>query len=68
MTVASQLKQTLASLQSTQATLKIYAQQSQAEAAKTTFTTADQITGDIINELEERLKILEFEEPQYKGV
>lgn len=68
MTVASQVKQTLASLKNAQATLKIYAVQSQNPEAKYAFDEADQITGAIIRGVEDRLKTLEFEEPQYQGL
>jgi hypothetical protein len=68
MTVASQVKQSLATLKSVHASLKVYAEQSQDQEAKSAFHEADRTTGDIINDLEERLKVLEFEEPQYKGL
>jgi hypothetical protein len=68
MTVASQVKQTLASLKNAQATLKIYAIQSQNPEAKCVFDEAGQITGAIICGVEDRLKTLEFEEPQYRGL
>lgn len=68
MTVASQVKQTLASLKSVQATLRTYAAQSQSKEARLVFTDALTATGEIGNEIEERLRILEFQEPQYKGV
>jgi hypothetical protein len=67
MTVGSQVKQTLASLKSAQATLKVYSIQSQNEKAKSVFNNAVLTTGEIINGIEERIKVLEFEEPQYKG-
>ncbi|MGD8399448.1 MAG: DUF1657 domain-containing protein [Bacillota bacterium] len=68
MTVASQVKQTLATLKNAQATLRIYAIQSQKPEAQSVFNEADQITGEIIAAVEERLKTLEFEEPQYRGL
>jgi hypothetical protein len=67
MTVGSQLKQTLASLKSAHATLKIYSIQSRSEEAKPVFKDAVITTAKIIRGMEERLKVLEFEEPQYKG-
>lgn len=67
MTVASQVKQTLASLKN-QATLRIYAIQSQPQEAKSIFEEAHRTAGDIITDIEQRLKTLEFEEPQYKGL
>jgi hypothetical protein len=68
MTVASQVKQTLAGLKSAQATLRIYAIQSQSKEAKSIFTEALTATGEISNEIEERLRTLEFQEPEYKGL
>lgn len=68
MTVASQVKQTQASLKSAEATLRIYATQSQAEDAKAVFLEATDVIGEISKEIEERIKILEFQEPQYKGL
>lgn len=67
MTVASQVKQTIAGLKNAQATLRIYATQSQNQEAKSIFEEAYRSSGEVINDVEERLKILEFEEPQYKG-
>lgn len=67
MTVSSQVKQTLASLKSAQATLKVYSIQSQNEEVKSVLREAVTTTGEIIGGIEERLKVLEFEEPQYKG-
>jgi bacterioferritin (cytochrome b1) len=68
MTVASQVKQSLATIKSVHASLKIYAEQSQNQEAGPVFNDAVQTTGEIIDDLEERLRILEFEEPQYKGL
>ncbi|TCL67340.1 uncharacterized protein DUF1657 [Hydrogenispora ethanolica] len=68
MTVASQVKQTLASLKNAQATLQLYAIQSQDPGAQSVFDEASRITGEIRLEVAERLKTLEFEEPQYKGL
>ena len=67
MTVGSQVKQTLASLKSAHATLKVYSIQSQSEAAKSVFIDAAATISEIIGGMEERLKVIEFEEPQYKG-
>jgi hypothetical protein len=67
MTVSSQVKQTLASLKNTQSTLRFYSIQSQNKEAKLAYDEALEVTKDIIKDLENRLKTLEFEEPQYKG-
>jgi mannose/fructose-specific phosphotransferase system component IIA len=67
MTIASQLKQTVASLKGVQETLKTFAthypeQQSQAVLEN----NIDKIKKVIAN-IENRVEVLEFEEPQYKG-
>ncbi|MBB6215912.1 hypothetical protein HNQ80_002003 [Anaerosolibacter carboniphilus] len=67
MTVGSQVKQTLASLKGAQGTLRLYAVQSQNSEAITAYQEAIFVTGSIIRDLEDRVKLLEFEEPQYKG-
>jgi hypothetical protein len=67
MTVGSQIKQTLATLESAHATLQIYSIQSQNEETKTIFKEASETTEEIMKEVQGRLKILEFEEPQYRG-
>tara|TARA_B100000965_G_scaffold253141_1_gene213003 strand:- start:1245 stop:1451 length:207 start_codon:yes stop_codon:yes gene_type:complete len=67
MTIGSKVKQTLASLKGAQGTLRIYSLQTQDEDVKATYKEALETTSKIINDLEERIKTLEFEEPQYKG-
>ncbi|GAX89175.1 DUF1657 domain-containing protein [Effusibacillus lacus] len=67
MTVASQVKQTLASLKSAQANLETFALNTQNKNAKQTYTQAAQSTQSIINTLEKRVNEIEKEEPQYKG-
>ncbi|MBA1334548.1 MAG: hypothetical protein HPY66_2397 [Firmicutes bacterium] len=67
MTVGSQVKQTLSSLKSAQATMKIYAVQTRNKETADAFDKAAAITGEIIKDLEERLQTLELQEPQYKG-
>jgi hypothetical protein len=67
MTVGSQVKQTIASLKNAQATLKIYSIQSQNEETKRVLNEAVSTTAEIINGMEDRLKVLELEEPQYKS-
>lgn len=67
MTVSSQVKQTLASLNGAKGILRVYTTQVQDLKTKEVYQEAlkelEQITGD----LEKRLQTLEFEEPQYKG-
>lgn len=67
MTVASQVKQTLASLKGVQGTLRIYTAQTQDEETRTVFNEALEETNGVINDLEKRMQVLEFQEPQYKG-
>lgn len=67
MTVASQVKQTLASLKGVQGTLRIYSTQTQDDETKSVFSEALEVTEDIVNDLEKRVQVLEFQEPQYKG-
>lgn len=67
MTIDFKVKQTIASLKGAQGTLRLYSLQTQDKNAKSTYKEALEVTGQIIKDLEERLKILEFEEPQYKG-
>ena len=67
MTVASQVKKTLATLKGNQGTLRLYMLQTRDENAKLVYTDALEVTGKIINDLEERMQTLEYQEPQYKG-
>lgn len=67
MTTGSQLKQTLAGLKGAQAALKIYTAHTQEEEIKNVFDEALEVTGGIISDLENRLKKVEFEEPEFKG-
>ncbi|MCX7922595.1 MAG: DUF1657 domain-containing protein [Clostridia bacterium] len=67
MTVASQVKQTLAGLKGVQGTLRIYSTQTQDDETKIVFNEALEVTREIINDLEKRVQVLEFQEPQYKG-
>lgn len=67
MTVSSRVKETLAGLKGIQGTLRIYAAKSAEAEAKTAFTEAVETTAGVIDDLEARLKLIELEEPQYKG-
>jgi len=67
MTVASQVKQTIASLKGTRGTLRVYITQTRDDETRSVFTDALNETNTIIEDLEKRLQVLEFEEPQYKG-
>jgi len=67
MTVASQLKQTLANLKGAESTLLLYSLQSQEEDEKTVYKEAQEAANKVVKDLEDRIKFLEYEEPQYKG-
>ncbi|AQS58892.1 DUF1657 domain-containing protein [Desulforamulus ferrireducens] len=67
MTVASQVKQTLAGLKSAQSSLELFALQTQNQQAKELFSQAAQQTQSIIDSLEPRIQQIEKEEPQYRG-
>lgn len=67
MTVAAQVKQTVAGLKSAQASLEVFALSTQNQQAKQLFTQNAQQTQTIIDSLEQRIQQLEQEEPQYKG-
>ncbi|AIF51652.1 DUF1657 domain-containing protein [Pelosinus sp. UFO1] len=67
MTVASQIKKTLATLKGNQGTLRLYALQTRDEESKLVYNETLKATEQIINDLEERMKVLEYQEPQYKG-
>ncbi|MGE5545128.1 MAG: DUF1657 domain-containing protein [Bacillota bacterium] len=67
MTVSSQIKQTLSSLKSAQASLESFALQTQNQQAKQLFTNAAQQTKSIVDSLEPRIREIENQEPQYKG-
>ncbi|MEW5954141.1 MAG: DUF1657 domain-containing protein [Bacillota bacterium] len=66
MTVATQVKQTLASLKSAQASLETFAMQTQNQQAKQLYTQAARQTKSIVDSLEPRVSQIEQEEPQYK--
>ncbi len=68
MTVASQVKQTLSSLKGARGTLNIYSVQTKDDETQSVYRKSLEIADNIINDLEERLKTIEFEEPQYKGL
>ncbi|WP_129597870.1 DUF1657 domain-containing protein [Anaerophilus nitritogenes] len=67
MTVGAKVKQTLATLKSAQSTLQTYSIQSEDEKFKNICQQALDITHNAIDDLEERIKKIEFEEPEYKG-
>ncbi|HBV97104.1 MAG: hypothetical protein JL50_21450 [Peptococcaceae bacterium BICA1-7] len=67
MTVSAQVKQTLASLKGVRATLETFAQIEQNNEAREAFSSGAREIGLVIGDLEKRVGLLEFQEPQYKG-
>lgn len=67
MTVASQIKQTLAALKGAQATLQTYAEHHPDQNIKAEFQSCENRLENMIQGLETRIQQIEFEEPQYKG-
>ncbi|MZQ81970.1 DUF1657 domain-containing protein [Paenibacillus sp. 5J-6] len=67
MTVAAQVKTTLASLKSAQASLETFALSTENQEAKQLYETAAMAAQDIVNQVSSRVQQLENEEPQYKG-
>ncbi|WP_066638936.1 DUF1657 domain-containing protein [Desulfolucanica intricata] len=67
MTVSSQVKQTLASLKGARATLEILSTIEKNTEVKDVYKRSTQRVERVISNFEDRLKVLEFEEPQYKG-
>lgn len=67
MTVGAKVKQTLATLKGVESTLRVYSLQSRNEDEKEVYRSALNTTKEVIKDLENRLKVLEYEEPQYKG-
>jgi len=67
MTISAQVKQTLASLKGVQATLETFASFEENLKAKTILSRNTQRINHVIRDMEKRLSVLEFEEPQYKG-
>lgn len=67
MTVASQVKKTLATLKGSEGILRMYSAQTRDEESREAFNDAIGTTQKVINDIEKRVQKLEFEEPQYKG-
>jgi len=67
MTVGSKVKQTLANLKGIESTLRIYSVQSSNAEETKVYKEALQTAQAVISDIENRVKTLEFEEPQYKG-
>ncbi len=67
MTVSSQTKQTLASLKGVQATLETFALHEEDPDSKELYRKNSLRLKQVVDSLEERIAVLELEEPQYKG-
>lgn len=67
MTVSTQVKQTLASLKGTRATLEAFASIEENREAKFTLSRNAQRISEVVRDMEKRVGVLEYEEPQYKG-
>lgn len=67
MTVSQQVKTTVASLKSAQASLETFALSTQNKQAKQMYTQAAQSTQTVVDTLEQRVTQIEQEEPSYKG-
>ena len=67
MTAKSKVKQTLATLKGAESTLQMYSLQEQNKESKDIYTEAAKEVNQIKLDLEKRIGVMEFEEPQYKG-
>lgn len=67
MTVGSKVKQTLSNLKGIESTLRLYSTQSDNKKESNAYLEALKTTETVIKDVEDRLKIIEFQEPQYKG-
>ncbi|MFE8702024.1 DUF1657 domain-containing protein [Cytobacillus sp. FJAT-54145] len=66
MTVATQIKQTIAGLKSAQASFETFALGTENQSAKQLYQQAAQQTQSIIDSIEPRLQEIQQEEPQYR--
>lgn len=67
MTVAAQVKQTIASLKGAIATLDTFCTLEENQEVKNLLEKNVKKVGGVIDALEQRVKVLEYEEPQYNG-
>ncbi|MBC9784573.1 DUF1657 domain-containing protein [Heliobacterium chlorum] len=67
MTVASQVKGTIASLKGARATLETFTIIEENQEAKDRYAHNLHRLDQVIGDMEKRLQVLEYEEPQYKG-
>ncbi|HJV45487.1 MAG TPA: DUF1657 domain-containing protein [Bacillota bacterium] len=68
MTISSQVKQTLASLKNIEASLTAFSNLSTHEKTKQVFQENAQTAHHLVETMKNRVKELEMEEPQYKGL
>ena len=66
MTVATQMTQAIATVQTAAATMKTFALETQNQQAKETFQLLAHTFDDALNMLEQRKQYIEKQEPQYK--
>ncbi len=67
MTAISKVKQTLATLKWSEATLEMYSLQERDKESKAVYKQASEEIRKVKRDLEKRIGVMEFEEPQYKG-
>lgn len=67
MTAISKVKETLSTLSSSEATLKIYSLQERDKKSKAIYAEASEEINKIKADIEKRVGVMEFQEPQYKG-
>ena len=67
MTVASQLKQTMSTLKGSISTLETFASYTENAEAKDVLERNIKKISSVVDGFENRIKSIEFEEPQYKG-
>lgn len=66
MTVATQVRQTIAGLKSVQASFEVFALETENPQAKQLYNDAAEQTKQVLNSVEPRLQEIELEEPQYR--
>lgn len=67
MTVGSKVKQTLAALNGSEATLRMYSLQERDKEAMAVYAEAFEEINKLKIDLEKRVGAIEFQEPEYKG-
>ncbi|MBS5884539.1 MAG: DUF1657 domain-containing protein [Clostridium sp.] len=67
MTAISKVKQTLATLKGAESTLEMYSLQERDKESRNIYNEASKEINKIKTDLEKRIGVMEFEEPQYKG-